>query len=69
MFRLALSVAAIAAVTVAAFAGGHAEASDVATLTSKTFDGIISKEEVVLVKFFAPWCGHWCVQTRALAEG
>lgn len=60
MMRFALSAAAIAVAFLAAFAGDAAP-SDVAILTSKTFDGTISKEELVLVKFYAPWCGHWYV--------
>lgn len=35
-----------------------AEDSDVVTLTKSNFDDIISKEKLVMVKFFAPWCGH-----------
>jgi len=33
-------------------------ADHVVKLTDKTFDAFIEKEETVLVKFFAPWCGH-----------
>lgn len=57
MTRVAIYAAAVAAAVAVAFAG-DAASNDVATLTSKTFDGTISKEELVLVKFFAPWCGH-----------
>lgn len=57
MTRAAAFAAAVAAALAVACAG-DAASSDVATLTSKTFDGTISKEELVLVKFFAPWCGH-----------
>ena len=35
-----------------------AEDSDVVTLTKSNFDDIIAKEKLVMVKFFAPWCGH-----------
>lgn len=38
--------------------GASAGSSDVVTLTSKNFDEVIKKEELVLVKFYAPWCGH-----------
>lgn len=34
------------------------EASDVVKLTKSNFDDVISKEKLVFVKFFAPWCGH-----------
>lgn len=32
--------------------------TDVATLTMKTFEEVVAKEDLVLVKFYAPWCGH-----------
>jgi protein disulfide-isomerase A6 len=32
--------------------------SDVVTATSKTFDKILESKLPVLVKFYAPWCGH-----------
>lgn len=35
-----------------------ARGGDVEALTSKTFDGVIANADLVLVKFFAPWCGH-----------
>jgi len=33
-------------------------ASDVVTLTDKTFDEFVKVNDKVLVKFYAPWCGH-----------
>ncbi|TFK23265.1 disulfide isomerase [Coprinopsis marcescibilis] len=33
-------------------------ASDVLSLTSADFEGKISSESLLLVEFFAPWCGH-----------
>lgn len=46
-----------------AFAAEEA-ASDVIKLTKDNFDDVIAKEKLVLVKFFAPWCGH----CQAMAE-
>jgi hypothetical protein len=56
---LAHVIAAALCVLVVPAVAGDAAATDVATLTVKTFDGVVSKEELVLVKFHAPWCGHW----------
>lgn len=33
-------------------------ASDVISLTKKTFDSFMKEHELVLAEFFAPWCGH-----------
>lgn len=33
-------------------------ASDVIDLTGDDFDKIVKPEELMLVEFFAPWCGH-----------
>lgn len=38
--------------------------SDVVELTASTFPSFIKKEDVALVEFFAPWCGH----CKALGE-
>jgi len=37
---------------------GTALASDVVTLTDSTFEEFIKANDKVLVKFYAPWCGH-----------
>ena len=34
------------------------ENSDVLILTSKTFDEELKKNKFMMVKFYAPWCGH-----------
>lgn len=33
-------------------------ASDVIELTAENFDSIVKPEELMLVEFYAPWCGH-----------
>ena len=33
-------------------------ASDVINLTAENFDSVVNPEELILVEFFAPWCGH-----------
>jgi protein disulfide-isomerase A1 len=35
-----------------------AAASDVINLTSENFESTVNKESLILVEFFAPWCGH-----------
>lgn len=32
--------------------------SDVLSLTDKTFDENVLNQDLMLVEFFAPWCGH-----------
>ncbi|KDR83695.1 hypothetical protein GALMADRAFT_236030 [Galerina marginata CBS 339.88] len=34
------------------------EASDVINLTAATFESTVNSESLILVEFFAPWCGH-----------
>ncbi|XP_063715740.1 protein disulfide-isomerase A3-like [Symsagittifera roscoffensis] len=33
-------------------------ASDVIELSDSTFESVIEEKEIILVEFFAPWCGH-----------
>ena len=35
-----------------------AQESDVISLTKDTFKTIVDPEKLILVEFFAPWCGH-----------
>lgn len=37
---------------------GTVFASDVLDLTTETFDDALKTNSVVLVEFYAPWCGH-----------
>ncbi|KAG1082396.1 hypothetical protein G6F42_022597 [Rhizopus arrhizus] len=34
------------------------ETSDVLSLTDKNFDQEVLDQDLMLVEFFAPWCGH-----------
>jgi len=52
LFSHAASVFALASLAVAE------DASDVLSLTAGTFDSSVNPEPLILVEFFAPWCGH-----------
>eukprot|EP00168_Porphyra_purpurea_P019985 TRINITY_DN81_c0_g1_i2.p1 TRINITY_DN81_c0_g1~~TRINITY_DN81_c0_g1_i2.p1 ORF type:complete len:523 (+),score=204.04 TRINITY_DN81_c0_g1_i2:185-1753(+) len=58
-----LVVSATAALVSAAWAADDA----VVSLTTKTFDDVVAKESLVLVKFTAPWCGHCQALTEPFA--
>ncbi|CEG45578.1 protein disulfide-isomerase domain [Plasmopara halstedii] len=46
------------AVSLAAVALGVVTAGDVNVLTPDTFDEVVDGSKHVLIKFYAPWCGH-----------
>eukprot|EP00183_Erythrolobus_madagascarensis_P004319 CAMPEP_0185857626 /NCGR_PEP_ID=MMETSP1354-20130828/29597_1 /TAXON_ID=708628 /ORGANISM="Erythrolobus madagascarensis, Strain CCMP3276" /LENGTH=487 /DNA_ID=CAMNT_0028559897 /DNA_START=58 /DNA_END=1521 /DNA_ORIENTATION=+ len=52
--------AAVVAVLVAAVVRAEEEAAsdDVVVLTESNFKSVIEESDLVLVKFYAPWCGH-----------
>ncbi|KAL5530128.1 PDI1 [Sanghuangporus sanghuang] len=47
-----------ALLAVAGFASAADESSDVIVLTPSNFISVVNKEPLILVEFFAPWCGH-----------
>lgn len=43
--------------------------SDVLTLTDKTFKDQVMDKDLMLVEFFAPWCGHCKALGKYKKEG
>lgn len=48
----------VATVVAALFLSVASADDDVITGTKENFESLIAKDELTLVKFFAPWCGH-----------
>lgn len=48
----------LAVVAMAHEAEAPAESANVLVLTDSSFDEALQKYEYILVKFYAPWCGH-----------
>ncbi|KAF9959198.1 protein disulfide-isomerase precursor [Mortierella alpina] len=59
--RLSAAVALVGLASASLMAGVRAEdtvKSDVLDLNNKNFKETLDKEKLILVEFFAPWCGH-----------
>ncbi|KAF8966840.1 protein disulfide-isomerase precursor [Entomortierella lignicola] len=55
--RLSAAVALVGLAATSMLAGVRAE-SDVLDLTQKNFADTVKSQNLILVEFFAPWCGH-----------
>ncbi|KAH7914164.1 thioredoxin-like protein [Hygrophoropsis aurantiaca] len=55
---LVSTASAIAFASLVAADASDATASDVLSLTAETFESTVNPESLILVEFFAPWCGH-----------
>lgn len=59
IMRLSSALALVGLAATSLFAGVQAaENSDVLDLTQKNFASTVDGENLILVEFFAPWCGH-----------
>lgn len=55
--RISSAIALVGLAATTLMAGVRAE-SDVIDLTAKNFAASVGDEKLMLVEFFAPWCGH-----------
>lgn len=54
-----LATASFLALAVSVFADADVDAeSDVISLSASNFEELVNPEPIILVEFFAPWCGH-----------
>lgn len=53
-----IALALFGALFLLAFVAADVDESDVLVLTTKNFDSIVPNEDLMLVEFYAPWCGH-----------
>merc|ERR1719183_68483 len=49
---------AFALVAAAVFAVDVTEEDDVMVLTTENYDAVLAENDMILVEFYAPWCGH-----------
>ncbi|KAI6105545.1 thioredoxin-like protein [Pisolithus sp. B1] len=52
------TASAVALASLAAADADSEKPSDVVSVTQETFESIVNAEPMILVEYFAPWCGH-----------
>ncbi|KAI6047144.1 thioredoxin-like protein [Pisolithus marmoratus] len=52
------TASAVALASIAAADADAEKSSDVINITQETFESVVNVEPMVLVEYFAPWCGH-----------
>ncbi|KDQ64544.1 hypothetical protein JAAARDRAFT_118170 [Jaapia argillacea MUCL 33604] len=56
--RLSSFLSTVSALAIFGLVAAEETASDVIDLTPANFDAVVNPEPLILVEFFAPWCGH-----------